>query len=52
MLPPTLVRIPISETTDQRKAREKAGEPLPHISYVAHSVGYVADNVKETDSDR
>lgn len=37
-LPPTLVRIPISETQDQRKAREKRGEPLPHFSYVAHRI--------------
>lgn len=52
MLPPVLVTVPITESADQRKARESRKEPLPHISYVAHSVGYVADNVKENDDDR
>lgn len=39
MLPPVLVTVPITESADQRKARESRKEPLPHISYVAHSVG-------------
>lgn len=45
-LPPVLVTIPISETQDQRRERERLRQPLPHISYVAHSVGYVAQTDK------
>lgn len=29
----TLITRPITETPDQRKAREKKGEPVPMVSY-------------------
>lgn len=28
-----LIQRPVTENPDQRKAREKKGEPLPHVSY-------------------
>lgn len=30
-----LVTVPITETAEQRRDREKRGEPLPQFSYVA-----------------
>lgn len=30
-----LVSTPVTETTEQRRIREKLGQPLPHVAYVA-----------------
>ena len=45
---PTLITIPITETTEQRKKREALGQPLPHYSFM---VSNVDDKPKEEDDD-